>query len=309
MIAVIGCAREIVRVKMRMPREGSTQMAMGESSFGSQAVWDEQDDDIRVKNGGSAFNIAMNLASWGYETEVISAVGDDSVSFAVKNELESAGAGVEGIRTFPEGTAVDVEFFNVLGDVEMLRSHRAVIKNITPDFLKENADILEKAEMIVVDGTIPKESLEYVAKTYGNDSGKKLFFDPADLMGAANASEALSGFYCVMPGRMEAEAMTDKTVLSPEQLSEAGEFFSRAGVSKVVITIKGGGLYYKEGASEGILRPERMITFGSTAGAGDVVSAAVVAGTADGDSIEEIGKRAMDKAAEFLADVKDEKLK
>lgn len=51
-----------------------------------------------------------------------------------------------------------------------------------------------------------------------------------------------------------------------------------------------------------------MITFGSTSGAGDIVSAAVAAGTVDGESIDKIAGRAMDKAAEFLADVKDEKL-
>ena len=45
-------------------------------------------------------------------------------------------------------------------------------------------------------------------------------------------------------------------------------------------------MYYKEGEKEGILRPERMLSFGNTAGAGDVVSAAVVAGTVDGKDIE-----------------------
>ena len=308
MIAVIGCAKETVRVKMRMPREGSSHIGLGESGFGSKASWDEEDDDIKAKNSGSAFNIAVNLASWGYDTEFISAVGDDTVGMAVKAELESAGVGTDGLKIFPGSTAIDVEFFNILGDIEMFRSNRAVLKNITPELLKEKEEILESAEIIVIDGTIPQESIEYMSKKYGNDSGKKLFFDPSDLPGSIKAAEAVSGFYCVMPGRMEAEAMTGETVLSEEQLSEAGEFFSKAGVHKVIITIKGGGLYYKEGSCEGILRPERMITFGSTSGAGDIVSAAVAAGTVDGESIDKIAGRAMDKAAEFLADVKDEKL-
>ena len=91
--------------------------------------------------------------------------------------------------------------------------------------------------------------------------------------------------------------------MSEEQLSEAGAFFGKSGVERIVITIKGGGLYYREGDREGILRPERLITLGSTSGAGDVVSAAVVAGAVDGKTREEIAADAMEKAALYLADV------
>lgn len=185
----------------------------------------------------------------------------------------------------------------------MAKKNRHVIKNITPEFIRDRAKILEKAEAIVVDGTIPGETIDYVLKTYGGRSGVKLFFDPASSRGGRKVKDSLEGFYCVMPGRMEAESMSGKTVLSEEQLSEAGAFFGKSGVERIVITIKGGGLYYREGDREGILRPERLITLGSTSGAGDVVSAAVVAGAVDGKTIEEIAADAMEKAALYLADV------
>ena len=77
------------------------------------------------------------------------------------------------------------------------------------------------------------------------------------------------------------------------------------GVDRAVITIKGGGMYYREGDSEGVLRPERVISFASTSGAGDVVSAAVVAGSLEGKTMEETAGDAMEKAALFLNGVED----
>ena len=183
-----------------------------------------------------------------------------------------------------------------------------VIKNITPEFLKERSDILDSADIIVIDGTLPRESIEYMAEKYGGRDDVKLFYDPAMMHGGYKAREVIGSFYGMMPGRMESEAITKKTVLSEDQMMEAGAFLHEKGVTRIIITIKGGGLYYKEGMNEGILRPERMLSFGDTSGAGDVVSAAVIAGTAEGHDIETVAKASMQKAAEFLADRKDERL-
>ena len=57
-----------------------------------------------------------------------------------------------------------------------------------------------------------------------------------------------------------------------------------------------------------MLAPERVLSFASTAGAGDVVSAAVVAADLDGKSIEDTSAFAMQRAAEFLKSRNDERL-
>lgn len=315
MIAVIGCVKETVSVKLLPPKEDERQRE-GFGGYGYPGPYgmappqempqeepEEEDDEITVKGSGCGYNIAVNLAAWGYDTEFISAIGNDTMGSAARAGLDKAGVGQEGLAVFEDSTAVDVELVNIFGDVSMAKKNRHVIKNITPEFIRDRAKILEKAEAIVVDGTIPGETIDYVLKTYGGRSGVKLFFDPASSRGGRKVKDSLEGFYCVMPGRMEAESMSGKTVLSEEQLSEAGAFFGKSGVERSVITIKGGGLYYREGDREGILRPERLITLGSTSGAGDVVSAAVVAGAVDGKTIEEIAADAMEKAALYLADV------
>ena len=51
----------------------------------------------------------------------------------------------------------------------------------------------------------------------------------------------------------------------------------------------------------------QVLSFADTSGAGDVVSAAVAEGAALGLDIEETAKRAMKRAADFLAALEDKK--
>ena len=107
---------------------------------------------------------------------------------------------------------------------------------------------------------------------------------------------------------MEAEAMSGQQVLGMDQLMAAGDAFEERGVERVIITLKGGGLYYKEGTCSGIIKPERKLTFAETRGAGDVLSAAVVAASAGGaESLEAAAGAGIEAAAEFLKDAIDER--
>lgn len=301
MIAVIGCAKETVNVKMNVPMDEGERALMGIEEPKTEA--DIKDDEIFVKDSGCGVNIAKQLAALGYETEFISVVGDDTLGAAVKAGLDEAGVKRGGVDTMPGSTAVDVHFLNVLGEIVMFNKNLEAVKKITPEFVRSKSDILDRAEYIVVDGSIPQETIEYIAGEYGPRDDVRIFFDPASVSGGYKAADILEHFHCVLPGRMEAEAMTGMTVLSEEQLREAGRFFEQAGIDKCVITIKGGGLYYREGESEGILRPEKLFPFGSTSGAGDVVSAAVIAGTIEGKDMETIAGEAMAEAAVFLSEL------
>lgn len=312
MIAVIGGAGIAVKVMM-VPKEDSyeQQPAMGDVfdySTLNVAAQAAQGDDVTIENNGSAFSIACHLADMGKEVAFASVAADDAIGLAVMEQLKKAGVDASYVRKVEGSTPVRVELLNILKDPQMVFGNSKLYETMTPEMAKEWAPLLDKAEAIVVDGNLPKDTLEYIAKEYGKRKDVKLFFDPADHVGAANSRDVLENFYCVMPGRVEAEAMVRNTVLSAEQLMSAGEFFEEKGISRTIITIKGGGLYYKEGASAGILAPERVLSFASTSGAGDVVSAAVVAADLDGKSIEETGKFAMQKAADFLAGRSDERM-
>lgn len=311
MIAVVGGAGLVVKVLMIPQEDTYEKPVMGDQfdySTLNVAAKAAQGDDVTIESNGSAFSIACHLAEMGKDVAFASVVADDAMGLAVREQLKAICVDVSNLRTAEGSTPVQVELLNVLKDPQMVFGNSKLYEAMTPEMAEGWSEIFDNAEAIVVDGNLPKETLEYIADKYGNKDGVKLFFDPASHAGAVNSRDILGSFYCVMPGRVEAEAMVRDTVLSAEQLMEAGEFFENKGVAKTIITIKGGGLYYKAGAVAGMLKPERVLSFADTSGAGDVVSAAVVAADLDGKSIEEIGQFAMQKAAEFLAGRSDERL-
>lgn len=311
MIAVVGGAGLVVKVLMIPQEDTYDKPVMGDEfdySTLNVAAKTAQGDDVAIESSGSAFSIACHLAEMGKNVALASVVADDAMGLAVREQLKAIGVDVSNLRTAEGSTPVQVELLNVLKDPQMVFGNSKLYEAMTPEMAEGWSELFDNAEAIVVDGNLPKETLEYIARKYGNKDDVKLFFDPASHAGAVNSRDLLGSFYCVMPGRVEAEAMVRDTVLSAEQLMEAGEFFENKGVAKTIITIKGGGLYYKAGAVAGMLKPERVLSFADTSGAGDVVSAAVVAADLDGKSIEEIGQFAMQKAAEFLAGRSDERL-
>lgn len=312
MIAVVGGAGMLVKVMMIPKEESFEQPMMGGDVFDystlNVAAQMAQGDDITIENNVGAFNIACHLAEMGKEVALASVVSDDAMGLAIMQQLKRAGVDSSCVTSVEGSTPVQVELRNVLNDPQMVFGNSKLYEKMTVEMAEGWASILDKAEAIVVDGNLPKETLEFIAGKYGKKDGVKLFFDPATHTGAVNARDVMGEFYCVMPGRVEAEAMLRQTVLSADQLMEAGEALEAKGVARIIITIKGGGLYYKEGTSAGVLAPERVLSFASTSGAGDVVSAAVVAADLEGKSIEETGAFAMQKAAEFLQNRNDDRL-
>jgi len=294
MIAVIGGAGIAITMKAKLPAEDGTPAPPLEN-------------DIIAENHGCGFNIAVDLARQGMEVSFATVVGDDVLGMAVKEQLKEAGIDTESVKTVQGASPVKVEIVNVLGDPEFLRTSDMMYEKITPQAVDEWGEMLRRAEAIVMDGHLPQATIEYVARVYGGDGGAKIFFDPASPEGGEKAAAVLDKLYCIMPGRIEAEVMTRKTILSEEQLAEAGAYFAEKGIGRIIMTMKGGGLYYKEGTQEGVLRPERVLSFARTTGAGDVVSATVIAESVMGKSIEETAEAAMERAAAFLAEQKDER--
>ena len=285
----------------------------GNQFGGYDPVVEDNKTDIRVKNSGCAFQVAKHLAAdHGAEVAFVSVVGDDAFGLAAKCELEQAGVDISAIRTVHAATPVSVEIHNIIGELQFLRENMAAMDLLTPERLEESAGVLDEADAIFVDGTVPAATLDFISEKYAGKS--RIYFDPGSIDGGVRFAESSMKAHCVLPGRMEAEAMSGQQVLGMDQLMSAGQAFEDRGVERVIITLKGGGLYYKEGLSSGMLKPDRRITFAETRGAGDVLTAAVIA-AAEGSapdaggrgSLEEAAAAGMEAAAEFLKDVIDER--
>lgn len=313
--------------------------AYGEGGrFGSMQMMPSGDpakDRISVHFSGCGYNVAKLLAGKGRTVSFISVAGEDPLGLAAEADLKKAGVdtsqmkfidafispenreSMEKVGPDAEGTVANglihqsltsvlVEAKNFLGDTEFWREDHRMLNEITPEQIGGAQPLLEKAELVFADGGLPEATLRWIASVC-KDAGVRFYLDPSSVSGGKKAGAVLDGLFGIMPGRMEAEAMSGLQILSGDQLMEAGAYFAEQGVQQIVITMKGGGLYYKEGLNEEILRPDRVLRFSETVGAGDVVTAELLHSYANGKPIGEAARAAMDAAAAYLADCVDER--
>ena len=102
---------------------------------------------------------------------------------------------------------------------------------------------------------------------------------------------------------------TPQDLAAIRQSYAAADLFAENGVERTFITIKAGGVYYKDACSEEgrAIRPERTLSFADTSGTGDLVSAVIIDETLKGTDMDATAKAAMDAAAEFLSELSDER--
>ena len=282
--------------------------------MGQLSMVDGDNDEINVISTGCAFNVAKHLADLGNEVKLITAIGTDPLGLAAMSDMQAHNIDVSSVRKIDGQTPVLFEIKNFAGEIEFARANEKLIEEITKDLILSVESDLAGADAIMVDGSIPQETLHYITEKYGDET--KIFFDPASRAGGDKVDgeseigqAIMQKLYCIMPGRVEAEKMAHMIILGPDQLRAASDYFADHGVERSIITIKGGGIYYRDkGSEEGkAIRPERILRFADTTGAGDLVSATVIHETLKGSGMDEVVGTAMQAAADFLSDLSDER--
>ncbi|MBQ6400979.1 MAG: hypothetical protein IJI20_01690 [Firmicutes bacterium] len=302
-VSFTGCAYHAAKYLAEKGHEVAFVSVVGEDPLGLAALADLEKSGVDISG-------VVTISELGEDPdEKATPAGDDSPETAAKKdpgEVREVAA-----QTIPGNlkgslTSVRVVARNFLGDVEFWRVDERILKEITPRRLASAEEKFAGADMVFADGNLPGEAIGWIGE-FCREKGLPLYFDPSSPEGSARGADMLEYFRGIMPGRREAEAMSGLGILSTDQLMEAGRHFTEQGVGRVIITMKGGGLYYKEGLEEGVLRPQRVLRFAETGGAGDVVTAELLHGFARGIPMEEAAQAAMDAAAEYLADVVDER--
>lgn len=258
--------------------------------FGQLIPGDSNPGTIRISYGGVGRNIVENLARLGDSVSFISAAGDDFVGRGAVSELSALGVDTSQIHLLKgENTAMYISILNILGDMEIGLCNMDVLERISKDFIDEAIMMLNNSRIVCLDTNLTEETLEYITDRIHE---VPLFLDPVSVSKAVRVKNIIGRFHSVKPNRIEAEAISGLRILSAEELTAAGKWFIDKGVKRVFITLGSGGVYYREGDKEGVIRP-RQVEISSATGAGDAFSAAVVDGFVKGMDIETTAKYGM----------------
>lgn len=274
---------------------GGINMDIQGRCFAGFRAGDSNPGESWMSPGGVGRNIAENLVKLGVRTELVTVLGDDTLSAELAKSCGKAGIGIRGALRLSSTPASQYICLldggsespgRLIGAVAAMDS----FERLTPHRLEERAGLLDGASLIIVDANLPEESLAWLAARYGRDrpapvlgrAKPRLALDPVSVAKAERAKAIIGAFDFAKPNKAEAEVLSGRKISSNADLPACAAGLRAKGLGEVFISLGGEGLYYeglgpKGEVERGIVRAPSLPIV-NVSGAGDAAGAALVWG-------------------------------
>jgi pseudouridine kinase len=235
--------------------------------------------EIRSTRGGTARNVAENLARLGAEVLLVSAVGDDPTGRQLLIQTAEAGVNLDYVEMLPGRTTGSyIALLEPDGLLSVALDDVRVMEAITPDYLNRNRALFRDASRVMFDGSLSEAAMRTVVRL-AKEYGVPLCADPASARLAYKLRPYLADLSLVVPNQVEEAELCG--VDFPGYDPQAGLTLARrllaAGVETVVVTLADFGLDYATADEMGYIPPSHTKFVDST-GTGDAVTAAILFG-------------------------------
>jgi pseudouridine kinase len=235
--------------------------------------------EIRSTRGGTARNVAENLARLGADVVLISAVGDDPTGRQLLIQTAEAGVNLDYVEMLPDQTTGSyIALLEPDGLLSVALDDVRVMEAITPDFLNRNRELFRDASMIMFDGSLSEATMKTVVRL-AKEYGIFLCADPSSARLAYKLRPFLSDLDLVVPNQVEEAELCDVDFpgFDPSASLSLTRRLLKAGVETVVVTLSDFGLDYATADEMGYIPPSHSKFVDST-GTGDAVTAAIMFG-------------------------------
>lgn len=232
---------------------------------------------IRSSFGGSARNVAENLARLGHPTTLISVVGRDQVGEQLLQQTESAGVDIGRVRhsaQYPTGSYLAV--INARGELEFALDDMRALTEIRPETLEELPENFSSASMLFVDANLAEEALGK-AFEMAEAAGLPVCADPTSVSLAPALQPHLEELFLIAPNSREAGVYLGKEIdqRDGQQGVQAAKALLGLGVQFAIVTLAEFGLAYASAEGSGHI-PAIKTEIVDPTGGGDALTAAVM---------------------------------
>lgn len=274
---------------------GGINMDIQGKAFGSFVNADSNPGESIMSPGGVGRNIAENLVRLGVRVELVTVLGDDTLSAELAKSCGKLGIGIRGALRLSSTPASQYICLLEGGTEHPGRLVGAVaamdaFDKLTPERLQERSGLLDGACLVYADANLPAASLAWLAERYGRGQpapvlGRAkpfLALDPVSAAKAPRAAAITGAFDFIKPNRIEAGLLAGIEISSGKDLARAASALRSKGSADIFISLGAEGLYY-EGMGpngelvRGIVRPP-VLPVANVSGAGDAASAALAWG-------------------------------
>ncbi len=235
--------------------------------------------EIRSARGGTARNVAENLARLGAEVVLLTAVGDDVTGQQLLAQTGATGVDLSYVLTVPDQpTGSYIALLEDDGELSVALDDVRVMAAITPAYLEQHEALFSSADIIMMDGSLSSEAMATVVEL-AKRHGVPLCADPSSVRVAYKLRPFLSGLHLVVPNAAEEAELCEVPYAGhdPSASLALARRLVNMGVDHVVVTLSDFGLDYATADEIGYF-PPRYVRRVDTTGTGDAVTAAIMFG-------------------------------
>lgn len=269
---------------------GGANMDISGRSAVSLTAGDSHPGAVTVSMGGVGRNIAHNLTLLGVETQLLTALGDDTLGRTLRKGCREAGIGLDLSLTVPGGrTGTYLCILDEAGDMVLAVNDMAALDAITPDVLADREDAICSFDAVVADANLPEASLVWLAEHVK----APLIADPVSLHKCERLRPILGELTAIKPNKMEAEALGGISITDENSIHNAADALLRTGLRQVYISMGMDGIFAKSAGGEAVRYPCPRVDVASATGGGDAMVAAITAWLLEGESVSDTARAAI----------------
>ena len=255
--------------------------------MGNLILKDSNIGEVKISLGGVGRNIGENLVKLGIETKLISVIGDDLYGTKILDEARLTGLNMQDSLILKgEPTSTYLSILNESGDMVVAISHMDIYDRMTVEFIKDKKHVIDNSRLCIIDTNIPSQVIEYILTTHKNTD---FFLDTVSTAKARRVKELIGYFHTIKTNKIEAEVLTGLEIKNDKDLKVAAEYFHKAGVNKVFITLGDEGVFFSDRINMKRMKAPNIKVVNAT-GAGDAFVAALAYAHVNDIGIDESAK-------------------
>jgi pseudouridine kinase len=248
---------------------------------------------VTLSPGGVGRNIAQNLSQLGEQVKFITAFGEDAYAAQLAESCRKSNIDITDTLIVPGGaSSTYVYIANSNGDMELAISDMQIYEKLSPQYLEKKLDLIEHAELCILDTNLTAETVRYIAETVHCP----LFCDPVSTAKAGKLSNLLGHIHTLKPNLLEAEMLSGVKIDNAHSLKKACDTLLNTGLEQVFISLGSDGVYCAN-HTEHLRIPCFPVRTVNTTGAGDSFMAAIAWGWLQGISLKECAQAGLAAAA------------
>lgn len=232
---------------------------------------------IRTSFGGTARNVAENLARLGQPVSLLAVLGKDQLGNEALTYTQQAGVNtseIHRVNNYPTGFYMAV--LNEKGRLQYAFDDMRIQTELSASYLTYHQDLFESASLLFLDANLPPDTLQ-IAFELAERYHLPICADPTTRSLAPRLQPYLNRLKLIVPSVAEAEILTGQTCEASDidsTLQVARALVNR-GVDIAIITMSEFGLCYATSETSGHI-PAISTTVHDPTGAGDALTAAII---------------------------------